>query len=88
MSEDWSDSGGLKFGPVLLFGARIQIMQHPLMVLFASALVVRGQDYSWVNFAGSLTANGDQDGGPGASLFTQLYGVDIDKSDHVYRIKR
>src|SRR6185503_19614262 len=60
-------------------------MKHTLMILLASAMIANGQEeYSWVNFAGSLTANGDQDGGPGTSLFTQLYGVDTDSADNVW----
>src|SRR2546428_11286927 len=59
-------------------------MKHPAMILLASVMAVCGQDYSWINFAGSLTANGDVNGGPGVSLFTQLYGVDCDRADNVW----
>lgn len=61
-------------------------MNHTLTIpiLLASVAMARGQEYSWVNFAGSLVANGDTDGGPGVSLFTHLYGVDCDSADNVW----
>jgi sugar lactone lactonase YvrE len=40
--------------------------------------------WCWSNFAGSLTANGDADGGPGTSLFTQLYGIATGPSDNLF----
>ncbi|HXJ56516.1 MAG TPA: hypothetical protein VNU68_07635 [Verrucomicrobiae bacterium] len=59
-------------------------MNHTLPLLLASVVMAGGQEYSWVNFAGSLLANGDADGGPGTSLFSQLYGVDCDSADNVW----
>jgi len=52
-------------------------MKHTLLVLFASAAAACGQGWCWVNFAGSLTADGDQDGTGSGALFNQLYGIDI-----------
>ena len=55
-------------------------MKRFLLFLFISAVgfgVSSAADYCWTNLAGSLTQNGDADGGPGTSLFTQAYGIDI-----------